>query len=655
VAAKPDVLVLQVSKRVADLHQAKQPKHPASVLVLRGVAKRALDAWKVAPFPGADPKPWIEARLAKYVAALDGTGDTEDADLLPVTHPKCSLTKRDPWEELLGAEERIAALQKQLVTSVTRADVRKQATEDLTLLNRRIAHLFKLNFEDNAAEQSVTGILRKQVVSAAALVHEELERRKVVVKTDLASALYGEAYKERSEPEVTVEEGAVEQTEHGILLRLADALLLVPAVKKIDDVMVAKARFTPAGSALHTAFLEPREAQYVGKVDDAGWPHTTIGSFTYTKGAQTDQFTELFCAGALDGVLVVGKTSLMLRKSLLPYVLTDAAVKAGYMPPEGDSALPPTLEWDVPPELRFWKSAEGQDPRELRDQLVASGLFTEDSVQLVDGVPRRTLTKRYVAQPFPASPEVFAELVAEKRPEVELFKAYAGHATAFEEALQHDRDPVNKGELLFFYEDGVPDVTVVPKEFSRFLLGGPDTPAARKSFEAHGRPFTLFGRDGVVFVASHPPPFEVLWCEDTLPVSEEASSAIDKRALKVLRKSAEEDERFVLGVVLEPETMDSQGDIYSAEEIRKSAYRFMAHYQNTGLMHESLINEHVRIVESFVAPADVEIGGQTVKKGTWLMGVIVEDDVLWNAVKAGQLTGFSIGGSAVRTPQETAA
>ena len=29
------------------------------------------------------------------------------------------------------------------------------------------------------------------------------------------------------------------------------------------------------------------------------------------------------------------------------------------------------------------------------------------------------------------------------------------------------------------------------------------------------------------------------------------------------------DERYVFGVVLEPETVDSQGDIYSEEEIRK--------------------------------------------------------------------------------------
>lgn len=112
----------------------------------------------------------------------------------------------------------------------------------------------------------------------------------------------------------------------------------------------------------------------------------------------------------------------------------------------------------------------------------------------------------------------------------------------------------------------------------------------------------------------------------------------------------EEEEHTVFGIVLEPEVVDSQGDIYSAEEIRLTAYRFMERYQQFGLQHEDLIPE-IFPLESFIAPVDFEVGGQKVKKGTWLLRVRVLDTDIWLRVKSGELTGFSIGGSAMRTPE----
>ncbi|MBK8481832.1 MAG: hypothetical protein IPL40_11730 [Proteobacteria bacterium] len=112
-----------------------------------------------------------------------------------------------------------------------------------------------------------------------------------------------------------------------------------------------------------------------------------------------------------------------------------------------------------------------------------------------------------------------------------------------------------------------------------------------------------------------------------------------------------DEERFVLGVVLEPETVDSQKDIYSALEVREAAHRFMEEYQNVGLMHRQLVNDRVKILESYVAPVDFDAVGGHVKKGTWLLAVRVEDDELWKQVKDGALTGLSIGGNAVRNPE----
>ncbi len=123
--------------------------------------------------------------------------------------------------------------------------------------------------------------------------------------------------------------------------------------------------------------------------------------------------------------------------------------------------------------------------------------------------------------------------------------------------------------------------------------------------------------------------------------------ALDKRI--PLLKTGEE--RYVLGIVLEPETVDAQDDIYSAAEIRDAAHRFMEQYQNIGLMHRGLVNGRVKILESYLAPTSFTLDGTQVRKGTWLLAVRVLDDDLWVQVKSGELTGLSMGGSAARAPE----
>jgi hypothetical protein len=109
-----------------------------------------------------------------------------------------------------------------------------------------------------------------------------------------------------------------------------------------------------------------------------------------------------------------------------------------------------------------------------------------------------------------------------------------------------------------------------------------------------------------------------------------------------------DEERYVLGVVLEPEIVDAQDDIYSAAEIRNAAHSFMEQYQNIGLMHRGLVNGRVKILESYLAPTSFALDGAQVRKGTWLLAVRVLDDDLWAQIKSGELTGLSMGGSARR-------
>lgn len=132
----------------------------------------------------------------------------------------------------------------------------------------------------------------------------------------------------------------------------------------------------------------------------------------------------------------------------------------------------------------------------------------------------------------------------------------------------------------------------------------------------------------------------------------EAAKAIKGLSLHVVTKAAPAggDEQIVFGIVLEPDVVDAQNDIYTAESIRAAAERFMEVHGNMGLMHKGIINDKVQILESYLAPVDFTVGDTAIKKGTWLMSCRVADPELWAAVKGGSFTGFSIGGSAIRTP-----
>lgn len=112
---------------------------------------------------------------------------------------------------------------------------------------------------------------------------------------------------------------------------------------------------------------------------------------------------------------------------------------------------------------------------------------------------------------------------------------------------------------------------------------------------------------------------------------------------------AESEKRLVTGIVLQPEVVDAQNDIISADEIESAAHAFLKDYNKRnelGLMHKVFGDLGVALVESYIAPAPLALGGRQVRKGTWIMTVKVHDDELWGLVKKGKLTGFSIGGVA---------
>lgn len=126
---------------------------------------------------------------------------------------------------------------------------------------------------------------------------------------------------------------------------------------------------------------------------------------------------------------------------------------------------------------------------------------------------------------------------------------------------------------------------------------------------------------------------------------------IDKLDVSIISKSDDDDERIVFGVVYEPDTEDTQGDEATAEEIEKACYSFMENGQVYFVMHKG-VRVDLCVLENYLAPVDFSIetadGVEKVTKGTWLLGSRIPVGAMWDDIKSGELTGYSMGGTGQR-------
>lgn len=116
---------------------------------------------------------------------------------------------------------------------------------------------------------------------------------------------------------------------------------------------------------------------------------------------------------------------------------------------------------------------------------------------------------------------------------------------------------------------------------------------------------------------------------------------------------SDDDRHFVTGIVYEPMTEDAHGNYMTADEIAKAAYWFAKNGNKVDLQHNFVSEEGTAVVESWIAKSDCDIGGETVKEGTWLMTVEINDDNLWQSIQNGEITGLSMGGLGVYAQEDT--
>lgn len=115
--------------------------------------------------------------------------------------------------------------------------------------------------------------------------------------------------------------------------------------------------------------------------------------------------------------------------------------------------------------------------------------------------------------------------------------------------------------------------------------------------------------------------------------------------LEAVKKA--DDQHFVTGIVYEPMVEDSQGNFMTEDEITKAAYWYAENAGNVDIQHSFEPINGAKVVESYVTKCDEEIGGQPVKKGSWIMTMKINDNDLFDKIQKGEITGFSMGGRGV--------
>ena len=97
---------------------------------------------------------------------------------------------------------------------------------------------------------------------------------------------------------------------------------------------------------------------------------------------------------------------------------------------------------------------------------------------------------------------------------------------------------------------------------------------------------------------------------------------------------------YVYGEVYAPLQVDTDGETMTAEDIQKMAHDFIASGKIDSIdrEHNNVLCDDVEIVESFVARKN----DPDYAEGAWVLGLRMTDGPSWQAIKSGEVNGFSV-------------
>lgn len=100
----------------------------------------------------------------------------------------------------------------------------------------------------------------------------------------------------------------------------------------------------------------------------------------------------------------------------------------------------------------------------------------------------------------------------------------------------------------------------------------------------------------------------------------------------------------VLFVALVPLEVDRNGDMITEEEITKTAHDFVMNLSKKAVNVDHEDDTEIKtaeFVESFIAPVEIQVGLETIPKGSWVVGIKFDDDT-YKAIQDGDFVGISI-------------
>ncbi len=113
-------------------------------------------------------------------------------------------------------------------------------------------------------------------------------------------------------------------------------------------------------------------------------------------------------------------------------------------------------------------------------------------------------------------------------------------------------------------------------------------------------------------------------------------------------KKIDGDRQIVFSEVYAPYTVDTYGDMMLPEDLERAAHNFLRKNDLTKVIdtnHDLVPNGSIP-VESFIARK----GDPDFTEGAWVLGVKINDPLLWDKVKDGTLNGYSMYGLSKRVP-----
>lgn len=116
----------------------------------------------------------------------------------------------------------------------------------------------------------------------------------------------------------------------------------------------------------------------------------------------------------------------------------------------------------------------------------------------------------------------------------------------------------------------------------------------------------------------------------------------------LVAKDETPDQRLVFCEAYAPMCPDSDGDVMSQEDIQKMAHSFMVakKLDKIDVQHDNKTYSGLSIVESFIARK----GDDTFLPGSWVVGIHVNNDAIWEKIKKGEINGVSIEALVSKTP-----